>query len=193
MGALAAALIAFLRTPAALRMRLTLSARQRTLQSRQARVQRGELVEVAPQPARAFKALFLWSVPGWPVCGLLLAGTLGVDLSCTRVAGWNLSLLLWVWTCWVLPLHLLAVSAWMARVAWRGLRQGCFPPVDSVLPFRCHGDRTWVGRVRAVLWLATPLLALVALVLSVQLHQLLLAGRTAVELTAAMERQCTRP
>lgn len=184
---LAVALIAFLRTPAPLRWRLTTAAAERELQRRRARVQQGELVEIPAQPRRAWPRIVLWCLPLCPAIAFVLAMKTGVGLACTRIGGWNGMVLAIYFALWGMPLVVLAYTLVLAHMGWRGWVQRCFPPPDIVVPLRSWGDRTWRGRARAGLAMAMPLLGMVVVVLSWRAHEALLAGRDVATLAAQLE------
>lgn len=190
----AAAVWAWWRQPPDQRWRVDHPWNHRRLKEREEKIRRGDWVEIAGQPARAWRAIGLTTLPLWPGVAMMVADRRGwIDLLCVRWGGRLAAEWFMDWVMFVLPALLMFVSLWLARLSWRGLRQGCFPPPDAVLPMRAYGDRTWVGRLRAGAGLVLPVLALGVIGLSASLHRSLGDRFTEYRAPAALPKACAAP
>jgi hypothetical protein len=141
------------------------------------------------------KAAKRWA-PFWSVCLTLLAFTmytdsLGDDVACRHLFGFNVTYLNIVLVSYILPFLLFIASLIVARIGYKELKYGFSPPLDSVALVREKEVKTgkWV-RIKGGVCVLIPLYCIYVMYLGSTIYSEMAKGLSYQEMVYEIEKEC---
>lgn len=188
LGALGVAVAMFVKTPAEYRFKI--SSREYAEQQREEELRSGVAVVIEAQPRRAFIRLLSWAVVLLPLLAFGLYLQSADNLACESIAGISSAYLAVLGMSHVMPITLMLWSVGSVPWGLKVLREGYFPPLDTVSFVQVVARKGAMSRLRGYVIVAMPLLAVFVIYLGHNAYEGVMKGRSYVEFQSAVSRKC---